>query len=324
MLTDSTATSRRCLSPAIAAGVGLIAVVVSGTAGRALAWGSDGHRIIGEIAYRQLEAGPMRAVRKLLPKHGRYRTLYEASTWADTFARQRDAYDYLEPQHYINADPEADRIDVEARCGERGCVVSAIIANACLLKSGHGSLEKRREALFLLAHFVGDVHQPLHVAHPDGRGGNRTTPRFFDDRVTLHALWDSGLIRRHLDAYGRWNQDEADGRSGPGDEYAPWDLYAGELAASLPAAAAAWKRELDPGVWADESLRDARRYTFGVTSSQRLAKPYYDEVMPVIARRLQQAGVRLAGVLNAVFSRDADPGYVCASEKSSSAAEKGS
>jgi hypothetical protein len=304
--------SRTSVKPVIASSLWLLAVLVSGGAGRALAWGTDGHRIIGEIAYRQLEERPRQEVRKLLPKRGRYRTLYEATTWADTFARQHEAYDYLKPQHFINADPEADTVDVKARCGEEGCVVSAVIENACLLKRGGGSLEKRREALFLLTHFVGDVHQPLHVAHPDGRGGNRTTPRFFGDRVKLHALWDSGLIRHHLRSYERWKQEE--GEEGPADDYAAWDLYAGELAASLPPAAAIWKRELEPGVWANESLEAARRYSFGVTSEQWLAKSYYDEAIPVVARRLQQAGVRLAGLLNAVWSEDAGLAYACASQ----------
>jgi hypothetical protein len=69
-------------------------------------------------------------------------------------------------------------------------------------------------------------------------------------------------------------------------------------------------------VWANESLKAARKYTFGVTDSQRLGKPYYDEVMPVLARRLQQAGVRLAGLLNVVFSKAATSSYACASEES--------
>jgi hypothetical protein len=286
-------------------------MLLSGAAGRALAWGTEGHRISGEIAFRQLEAGPKREVRKLLPKSGRYRTLYEATTWADTYARQHKAYDHLKPQHFINADPAADRVDVNARCGEQGCVVSAVMANACRLKRARGSLEERREALYLLAHFVGDVHQPLHVAHPDGRGGNRTTPTFFGERMKLHAIWDSGLIRTHLRNYERWSGEAGEG-SGDG-EHATWEIYAGELAASLPRAAANWKLELDPGVWANESLADARKYSFGVTSSERLGQDYYEAAMPVVARRLQQAGVRLAGLLNAVFSEDVELAYDCAS-----------
>jgi len=289
----------------------LVGVLVSGAAGRALAWGTDGHRISGEIAFRQLEAESRREIRKLLPKRDRYRTLYEATTWADTYARQHSAYDHLKPRHFINADPKATSVDVKARCGEEGCVVSAVIENACKLKLGSGSLEERREALFLLAHFVGDVHQPLHVAHPDGRGGNRTTPHFFGERMKLHAIWDSGLIRTHLRSYER-PSDETEAGSASG-EHAAWEIYAGELAASLPRVAASWKLELDPGVWANESLADARKYTFGVTTSQRLGQAYYDEAMPVVARRLQQAGVRLAGLLDAVFSKDPGLAYVCAS-----------
>lgn len=290
------------------------AAVVSGAASQGQAWGVDGHRIIGEIAYRQLAPAPRREVRRLLPGTGRYRTLYEATTWADTFARKHEAYDYLKPWHFINADPEAGSVDVAADCGGQGCVLSAIVESACLLKSGSGSSEKRLEALFLLAHFVGDAHQPLHVAHPDGRGGNRTSVDFFGERVDLHALWDAGMIRRRLRNFEHWKRGEGEG--GPGDQYESWEIYAGELSATLPAGADTWKRELDPVEWANESLRVARKYTFGLTDSQSLAKPYYDEAMPVLERRLQQAGVRLAGLLDAVFSGDVDLGYVCASDAS--------
>jgi len=52
----------------------LLAIVLGPAA--AHAWGSDGHRIVGEIAYQNLEDPTRQKVLKLLPNKCRYRTLY--------------------------------------------------------------------------------------------------------------------------------------------------------------------------------------------------------------------------------------------------------
>ena len=46
------------------------------------------------------------------------------------------------------------------------------------------------QALAFLGHFVGDVHQPLHVSYSDDRGGNQTRIYYRGERTNLHALWD--------------------------------------------------------------------------------------------------------------------------------------
>ena len=34
------------------------------------------------------------------------------------------------------------------------------------------TFRERAEALWFIGHFVGDVHQPMHVGYPEDRGGN--------------------------------------------------------------------------------------------------------------------------------------------------------
>ena len=46
------------------------------------------------------------------------------------------------------------------------------------------------QALAFLGHFVGDVHQPLHVSYSDDRGGNQTRIYYRGERTNLHAFWD--------------------------------------------------------------------------------------------------------------------------------------
>lgn len=90
-------------------------------------------------------------------------------------------------------------------------VVSAINAAIAVLKGGSApapfDIKDQKEALFLLAHFVGDVHQPLHVGavylDADGKRVNPDSGTFDPDTETaggnfiheahgnLHADWDA-------------------------------------------------------------------------------------------------------------------------------------
>lgn len=50
-------------------------------------------------------------------------------------------------------------------------------------------------ALRFLVHFVGDVHQPLHLTDRE-RGGNDDFVRFENRKINLHSLWDTALITK--------------------------------------------------------------------------------------------------------------------------------
>ncbi len=62
-------------------------------------------------------------------------------------------------------------------------------------------------------HFVGDIHQPLHVrlvrdklltrvqvSYADDEGGNKVFASFFGERKNLHEIWDEKLLEK-------WNSD---------------------------------------------------------------------------------------------------------------------
>lgn len=244
----------------------------------AAAWGPNGHRIVGEIAWQGLRPETKRAVRALLPP-GRYDTLAEAATWADTFAREQDGYAWLAPLHYVDAPPDAPRVEAGRGCH---CVTGAIIEFSDVLGDPTRPREERIDALRLVAHFVGDVHQPLHVSHPDGSGGATVRVVLDRERTQLHAAWDSGFLRGHLARAGL-----------------RWRPYAVDLEQAIPdAERRAWAAARDPRAWADESLALARRHTFAVRSGTALGPEAARTAIPVIERRLQQAGVRLAALLD--------------------------
>jgi hypothetical protein len=178
---------------------------------QANAWGQIGHRVVGEIAERNLSAISHKALAEIVEKG---ETLAELSTWADHI-RSDPSWDFVQPWHYISIDDEETWDDFER--DEDGDILKILDTLEAFLrdkdateltlegppkKRGSGSKlpttqqknVTKRQALALYVHMVGDLHQPLHVGRRDDQGGNRIQVKWFDEEVTLHRLWDEKLI----------------------------------------------------------------------------------------------------------------------------------
>jgi hypothetical protein len=126
---------------------------------------------------------------------------------------------------------------------------------------------------------VGDIHQPLHVGLSDDRGGNKVKVEWFGEKTNLHRLWDTDLIN-HLKLSYRELGDQIDRNVTP-NQVANW-------------------QSTSVRDWAEESqnLR-AACYDFG--DKKRLGYSYSFRHTKTIQLRLEQAGVRLAGLLNQIY-----------------------
>jgi hypothetical protein len=270
----------------VRAAAGALALAANLAAAPAWGWGATGHQIVGEIAWRHLDSKAQAEVARLLA--GDDETLAYASTWADR-VRSDHAYDWASPLHYINGPQGAEDLDLARDCAEpRGCVVGAIERFRAVLADPDAPLAERREALKWVAHFVGDVHQPLHASYAEDRGGNRLLVTFFGEPVNLHYLWDNSIISRYLG--GWW-------------KFRSWKGWAERLdACTTTQEMRAWA-DSTPLDWADESFDLARSHAYAARAGDDLAESYYYRNLPVVELRLRQAGVRLAAVLNQALTR---------------------
>ncbi len=258
-------------------------VGASAMAGPAWAWGRMGHRVAGKIAEGRLTPTARAAVAALLEPG---QSIADVSTWADEVRR-----DYPEsgPWHYINipiTEPAYDPKFVPAE----GCVITKIEDFRKILADPNATRPERAKALKFLIHFVQDMHQPVHVGHRADRGGNDTQVQFFGQGSNLHRVWDSGLIDQA-------NRTEAE--------------WVDRIAKSItPEQAAAWSRG-GPPEWATESLEAAKvayltpPLNAELKKGAKLDQPYQDANLPTAERRLAQAGVRLAWILNTAFPEPA-------------------
>ncbi|MFT3752236.1 MAG: S1/P1 nuclease [Paludibacter sp.] len=62
------------------------------------------------------------------------------------------------------------------------------------------------EALKFLIHFIGDLHQPLHLGRLSDLGGNRIDYNWFGKKTNLHTVWDGLLIEYRKMAYSEYSQ----------------------------------------------------------------------------------------------------------------------
>jgi S1/P1 Nuclease. len=157
------------------------------------AWGPTGHRIVGEIAEKELNPKTLSKVKALLDN----KSLAQVSTWADEIKSEPDHYGHTFSWHYMTWPTNQDEYVYDGQ----GELLLAIQNNLKVVKNDYASKVDRSKALMFLVHLVGDLHQPLHVGNGTDRGGNRCEVLFHGERVNLHHLWDEKLIQKNNLSY---------------------------------------------------------------------------------------------------------------------------
>lgn len=152
------------------------------------AWGSVGHQVIATLAERQLTPKAQDHFQALLAQEPGS-TLASISTWADERKNPTTAR-----WHFLNSPRDSCTSDRARDCSDGNCVVGAIDRQLEVLKSNASDAQKLI-ALKYVVHFVGDIHQPLHLGYLDDRGGNLYQIQAYKRGTNLHSLWDSGLIK---------------------------------------------------------------------------------------------------------------------------------
>jgi hypothetical protein len=268
------------------------------------AWGPTGHRVVAEIAERHLTPAAQARVSRLLGG----RSLADVANWPDEL-RSDPRFDKYKPLHFATVkDGVASYRDAEkARCGD---LVVAIDAFTAFLRTGS------REALYavkaltdksdgtapgacnpeetdpisadtalrFLVHLMGDLHQPLHVGGAD-LGGNKVSVDWMDRwKTNLHSTWDDEMVDfERLD----------------------YTQYARFLDRASEADATRWLTG-DTISYADEAIAlRSKLYVFpddsGKPAVHKVSYKYIGAQRDRMREQLLKGGLRLAGVLNAIF-----------------------
>jgi hypothetical protein len=253
-----------------------------------LAFGRDGHTITWLIAQEKLSLEAKIAVQDLLGNMDDE----VIPNWADSIKGPRPE---TKPWHYINFDWHKSAPDVfDLEHNEEGNIYLAINKQIEILKnediigrrgtprSSLSMKRERAEALLFLIHFVGDVHQPLHCGLEEDWGGNGIKVKIEDRSFNLHSVWDFYLVVKARGDLS--NQD-----------------FARQLAHEIMGA-----DSLSPAQWIEESRQLMKSVAYKDQKSGPgpfLDEAYLERGAQITRRRLGEAGARIAGLLNEIFSQ---------------------
>ena len=134
------------------------AVAIFAIPQKSFAWGSKGHQLVAEIAFRYLDDSTQKVVRHYLRKM----SIEEAGTWMDDM-RSNNYYDYMKTWHYINI-PK----DSVYKPKIEGNILT--VMNSIIVEMKHKEKLKDsqiKQDILMAFHLIGDLHQPLHNGYPD-------------------------------------------------------------------------------------------------------------------------------------------------------------
>lgn len=304
------------------------------------AWGKFGHLTICEVAYRNLTPASRAAIGEILQSHnggitvpGHGKLPDQHYTSFNYGCLEEDEIPRRNPDdHFINL-PRDQQAITDGQCpptaagGE--CILAAIRRNLETLRDTAKSRTDRAFALFEIGHFVGDLHQPLHVSFADDKGANAIDAsvvggcgHFGYHASNLHGVWDNCIL--HVGTFGRVYRRA---------DYNPhWSRFTVIFRAAdtlLANTSVAEEQQIvagEPWQWAEESYRitlepavrycvmtptgcnysatDAIKTSHVPKRTELLDQAYLDQFDRVVEDRIRFAGFRLAHLLNQALDPD--------------------
>ncbi|TVU16389.1 hypothetical protein EJB05_39948 [Eragrostis curvula] len=148
-----------------------------------------------------------------------------------------------------------------------------------------------------LAHFVGDIHQPLHCGHATDLGGNTIKVNWYTNATAsnLHKVWDVNVIETAMEDF--YNNDTA-----TMIEAIKMNISHAWSCEEKQWEACHSRKTTCADRYANESAALACNAYKGVVNGYTLGDEYFFSALPVVQKRLAQGGVRLAAILNRIFS----------------------
>jgi S1/P1 Nuclease len=237
---------------------------------------------------------------------------YATRNWANCPARPRSGCHTI--YHFENVAIQRGRYDRNFEGTDERDLVAAVGAAVAVLAgrppSPLFSINSKREALFLLAHFVGDLHQPLHVGaiflNGDGKLVDPDAASAIDP--TTETAGGNAIQDQNVNLHEEWDEIPLD----IGDAATRELLAAARLMPASAGDMADW-----PAAWATDSILVAREAYAGLTFKFAPPEPpstkrqwnvafadhtAYLWLMDLTKRKqLAKGGARLAEILNRIW-----------------------
>jgi hypothetical protein len=336
----------------------LSGIILLAPSGSAFAWGDNGHQTVGKIASLRIKPQTAEKIAQIL-KPGE--TLANIASWADSVKYRigktdpdEDTNAFLQDIAHNEKNAEWHYDDLPLDCKNYQTCTGFTpdndvvhMLNVCIRTlQGHPDPDhplSQRTALKLLVHFLGDMHQPLHIGcgfiddngpqgtiviarnpemirqkkFPSDNGGNQLV--IDNDKKKLHSYWDFDLVTSLMqltekptpDALGSFLTETVRPKSS-WNPSGPIDTWGAQ--------------------WATDSLQQSRDHTYKGLKITRQRKiivtnnsgqpvvhdgevvidTVYDVTRPanyeklnreLVRQQLAKGGYRLAKLLDAIFAK---------------------
>tara|TARA_B100000809_G_C15096202_1_gene515088 strand:- start:171 stop:953 length:783 start_codon:yes stop_codon:yes gene_type:complete len=245
---------------------------IKSSSDEAFFWGKNGHRATGEIAEKHLTRKAKRSIDKIL----KGQSLAFVSTYADEIKSDKK-YNKYYSWHYINMDLDQNYEEVEKN--PKGDLVTGINTCIKILNDKNSSDDEKNFHLKMLVHFMGDLHQPMHIGRKEDKGGNSIQVEWFGRGTNLHSVWDSKMI----------------------DD---WEMSYIELADNADDLSKKQIEVIERGTlvdWVNEVHLVTNKVYNSVEKGENLRYRYSYNHFGTVRTQLQKGGIRLAKVLNDIF-----------------------
>lgn len=267
----------------------------------AFPWGLRGHRIVAQIAQNHLNSEALKKVKVLLDQEPLSRIANEVDGY-----RADAKWKCASPFHYVSV--EDGETYTKSQINPQGDVVSALLYFESVLRDKDANVRQKVNAIKWLVHLVGDIHQPLHVGRACDRGGNSVTANWFSTETNLHKIWDSQLINYEELSFSEYAGylDNAVSKKidrWSNSTYLDWAKEAQDLRVQVYTC---WGR--------DDCCANPKRgckaetTVFGACGDETpdiqpiLGYTYIEKNREMLNEQLLKAGIRLAAVLNRIYS----------------------
>ncbi len=174
-----------------------------------MALGKQGHSLVCDLTWLQLDTGERQQLQALLQfipdteqrrikryinkPHTNPLSFADACNWADAIKDDK-RFAHYKPWHYVNVDREVTQIVQDLCRADTPCITYAITQHVKQLWHSDSGHDKWQPLLFI-SHWVGDIHQPLHIGFQSDKGGNLISTVHPDQGCdNLHAIWDRCLL----------------------------------------------------------------------------------------------------------------------------------
>lgn len=248
-------------------------LMISASSNEVVFWGKNGHRVTGQIAEKYLTKRAKRKIDEIL--NGQ--SLAFVSTYADEIKSDR-AYRSYSPWHYVNM--RLDETYEDSEKNPKGDLVTGINTCISVLKDKKSTKADKIFHLKMLVHFIGDLHQPMHIGRKEDKGGNDIQVRWFGRGTNLHSVWDSKMI----------------------DDY---NMSYTDLANNVEALSRKQITYIAEGSvvdWVNEVHQITNDVYNSVKVGENLKYRYSYDHFGIVRQQLQKGGIRLASVLNDIFN----------------------